>query len=105
MQQVHFCSGSVFVTGDEIAMALLRYVAAVAAARRSDVVTVPTRSGSGHAGTVTLMVNGVSQISADSYEHAGPELADDDFVARLTAATHDLSTAAVWLGEDDPLAA
>lgn len=105
MQQVHFCSGSVFVTGDRIAMSLLRYVAAVATARQSDVVGVPTLTRAGQVGTVTLMVNAVSQISADSYDHAGPELEDDDFVARLTASTLDLTTSTVWLGEDDPLAA
>ena len=105
VQQVHFCSGSVFVTGDRIAMSLLRYVAAVATAHRNDVVAVPTVTRSGNTGTVTLMVNGVSQISADSHEHAGPELEDDAFVARLDALTTRLSVSAVWLGEVDPLAA
>jgi hypothetical protein len=105
VQQVHFCSGSVFVTGDRIAMTLLRYVEAVAAARESDVVTVPTLTRSGRTGSVTLMVNAVSQISADSYEHAVPELEDDAFVAHVTAQTERLTTTTLWLGEGDPLAA
>ncbi len=105
MQQVHFCSGAVFVTGDEIAISLLRYVRAVAIAHQSDVITIPTLMRSGHAGTVTLVLNDVTQISSESYEHTGPELKDAALVARLTASTHDLATSAVWLGDDDPVAA
>ena len=105
MQEVHFCSGSVFVTGDTIAMSLLRYVQAISTARRSDVVAVPTISRSGAVGVVTLVVNGVSQISANSVEHSGPELEDDTFVARLDALTRAASEGGVWLGEDDVILA
>lgn len=105
MQQVHFCSGSVFVTGDDIALALLRYVQAVSDVRRSDVVTVPTESPSGEPGAVTLMVNSVSQISADRVERSGSELEDAAFVGRLEAMTKELSAPLVWLGEGDPFAA
>jgi hypothetical protein len=101
VQEVHFCSGSVFVTGDAIAMSLLRYVQAVSTAQRSDVVTVPRISLTGTAGTVTLMVNRVSQISADSHDQDGPELEDDACVAWLERRTREMSASAVWLGEDD----
>jgi hypothetical protein len=101
VHQVHFCSGSVFTTGDTIATSLLRFVQAVSTARLSDVVTVPTITSSGASGSVMLMVNGVSQISADSHEHAGPELEDAAFVARLDARTRALSATTSWLGEED----
>jgi hypothetical protein len=101
VQEVHFCSGSVFLTGDKIAMSLLQYVQAISTARRSDVVTVPAVLRSGALGSVTLMVNVVSQISADSSDHLGPELEDDALVTRLDALTRELSGSFVWLGEDD----
>jgi hypothetical protein len=105
VQQVHFCSGSVFVTGDAIAMSLLRYVQAVATARRSDVVSVPALTATGAPTSVTLMVNGVSQISADALHTAGAELEDDAFVARMEALAHELLTPTVWGGDDSESAA
>jgi hypothetical protein len=45
------------------------------------------------------MLNGVSQISADSFDHAGPELEDDGFVQLLNGLTYDLLTPDVWAGE------
>lgn len=104
MQQVHFCSGSVFVTGDRIAKSLLEYVQTVAATHHSSVVTVPSLTLTGNPGTVTLMVNEVSQISAGSYEHAGAELEDSGFVSRLDALAHELTSPMIWLGEDHPAA-
>lgn len=105
MQQVHFCSGATFITGDAIAMSLLRYARAVSALRRSDVVTVPTAISSGGAGAVTLLLTSTSQISAATVELAGPELVDEFFVDRLDALTTELLIPGVWEGaEPDPSA-
>ena len=105
MQQVYFCSGSTFVTGDRIAVSLLRYVQTVAATRTSDVVTIPTLTLARTTGAVMLMLNAVSQISADTYAHDGPELEDDALVARLELLTHELSAPRVWHGEEHSSAA
>jgi hypothetical protein len=105
VQEVHFSSGSVFVTGDTIAMALLRYVEAVAMTRRSDMVVVPVAIAAGAAGTVTLMVNGVSQISAGSIASDDPELEDHELVDRLETSTRELLGPSTWTGADSPFAA
>jgi hypothetical protein len=105
VQEVHYCSGSVFVTGDAIATALLRFVQAIADARSSEVVSIPVLSRTGEHDTVTLMVNSVSQISMSTYGHVGADLEDSAIVDRLEARIHELSAAGVWLGEDAPSAA
>ena len=105
MQEVHFCSGSVFVTGDDIAMSLLKHVQAVATARGSTVMTVPAVTMAGAPASVTLMINAVSQISAGSVDRDGLELEDAAFVARLDASTREISTSSVWLGVEDLSAA
>ena len=105
MQEVHFCSGSVFVTGDDIAMSLLKHVQAVSTARLSAVLTVPAVTLAGAPAAVTLMINAVSQISAGSIDRDGSELEDAAFVARLDASTREISTSSVWLGVEDLSAA
>ena len=103
MQRVHFCSGTTFLTGDRIATSLLHYVAAVASTGRSDVVSVPVVSSSGSGATVTLMVNRVSQISAESVASDAGELHDGAFADRLDALAADLLSTTPWLGWDHAL--
>lgn len=100
MQRIHFCSGSVFVTGDRIATSLLQHVRAVAMMRRSEVLDVPVQTASGSVGTVTLLLNEAVQISAESMEPGPAELEDELFVRDVDARTADLLAAEVWTGTD-----
>jgi hypothetical protein len=100
MQRVHFCSGSVFLTGDAIAISLLQYVRAVGTLDRSDVLTVPVVSPSGRPGTITLLLNEAVQISAESVETEIPELLDGSFVGRVEGLTAELLQPGVWDGMD-----
>jgi hypothetical protein len=104
MQRMRFCSGSKFLTGDRIAASLLHYVRAVAATHRSDVVTVPVILPGGGRGTVTLLLNQASQISAESVPLDDLELIDEAFVRGLDALTIELLSPVVWQGEEFPAA-
>jgi hypothetical protein len=100
MQRVHFCSGAVFMTGDRIAEALLTYAGAVATLKKFAVLALPIESAPGLTGTMTLLLNNSSQLSAESVLGNGPELIDDDFVRQVESLTATLMALPIWAGED-----
>lgn len=78
-------AGSDFLTGDEIATALLECSEALAEAGEADTVSVPTREADGSVGLVMVLIGPASQIVARHELVPGEELVDQDAVARLRA--------------------
>ena len=78
-------AGSEFVTGDDIAAALMGCGQALAEAGEAAAVTVPTRELDGSRGEVTVLIGPASQMVARDADSGGEELIDEVAVARLNA--------------------
>lgn len=78
-------AGSEFVTGDDIAAALLGCGQALAEVGEAEAVTVPTREADGSLGEVTVLIGPASQMVARDAKSDGDELIDEVAIARLTA--------------------
>ena len=83
-------AGSEFVTGDEIASALLVCSQALAEAGEAQTVSVPSRESDGSVGTVMVLIGPASQIVAMDAHGDGEELLDAAAVARLDAIARSL---------------
>ncbi|HEY0374944.1 MAG TPA: hypothetical protein VGC94_09110 [Amnibacterium sp.] len=82
MQRIFYCTGTSFLTGDDIADAVLEYAWVLAQYGRFDLVRIPTRRADGSDGSSTLLVGPSSQISTEdvTLAEAGEELIAREFV-------------------------
>lgn len=78
-------AGSEFLTGDEIASAVLQLGAALADAADAEMVEIPIVESDGSQGTVLILLGPASQIVAENAVTDFEELLDPDAVARLGA--------------------
>lgn len=78
-------AGSDFVTGDDIASALLHCSQVLAESGVAETVSVPTREPDGSIGRIMVLIGPASQIVARDVTGEGDELVDATAVARLTA--------------------
>ena len=76
-------AGSEFLTGDDIAIALLSCCRVLAEAGESEMVTIPARERAGSTTTVTVLIGPASQIVVMDAPWSGGELADPATVDRL----------------------
>ncbi|MDQ1512287.1 MAG: hypothetical protein QOC59_129 [Microbacteriaceae bacterium] len=83
MQRIYFCTGTTFLTGDDLANALLDYAWALAEHRRHDLVRLPTRGLDGSEGSSTLLVGPESQMSLEAVHTPLAEVVDTDLVRNL----------------------
>jgi len=83
MQRVYFCTGTSFLTGDDVADAVLEYAWVLAQYGRHDLVRVPTLHPDGSTGRSTLLVGPASQISSEDVVTVGGDLVDREFVRGL----------------------
>jgi len=88
-------AGSEFVTGDDIAGALLGCGQALAEAGEAEAVTVPIRELDGSVGEVTVLIGPASQMVARDADSDDDELVDDGAVARLNSIQRRLRPVAV----------
>lgn len=79
-------AGNEFLTGDELALALVEYSRALATMGTAESVEVPIREADGSAGTAVFLVGPASQIVAKHVE-SDHELTDDAVLADLRART------------------
>ncbi|HEV7624715.1 MAG TPA: hypothetical protein VGO26_11295 [Amnibacterium sp.] len=79
---MYYCTGTSFLTGDDVADAVLEYAWVLAQYGRFDLVRVPTRRDDGSRGSSTLLVGPSSQISSEDVTpaEAGTELVAREFV-------------------------
>ena len=88
-------AGSEFVTGDDIAAALIGVGRALAEAGEAEAVTVPTRELDGSVGEVTVLIGPASQMVARDADSDDDELVDEGAIARLNSIQRRLRPIAV----------
>jgi hypothetical protein len=76
-------AGSRLMTGDEIAVAVLEYCAALADADTAETVEIPILTTEGYRAHATLLVGPSSQIVAEDVDTVFEELVDDVAVRML----------------------
>jgi hypothetical protein len=82
---MYYCTGTSFLTGDDVADAVLEYAWVLAQYGRFDLVRVPTRRPDGSVGSSRLLIGPSSQISTEDVvgAEAGEELVDRDAVQSI----------------------
>ena len=94
MDRVHY-AGDDFLTGSEIARALVEYAAALARFGSAASVEIPIRHEDGSTGVATLLVGPASQLISEHADHADhadlEELVDEPLVERLRGLTAELA--------------
>lgn len=91
MQRIYYSNDSV-LTGSEIARALLEYAAALARNESAETVNIPVRRDDGTTTRAMFLIGPASQLIAEDEESTGEELRDDILVAKIKAATAQLSS-------------
>ena len=86
-------AGATFYTGDEIALALLDYAAALGRAGVSAMASFPARTTTGLLARLDVVFGAFSQLVSEPVDLLGPEIVDRAAVARLTELTGRLGTA------------
>ncbi len=91
MERIYY-AGDRFLTGTEVARALVEYAAALARQGSAAAIEIPVRHTDGTAGVVNFLVGPASQLVTESlHGDAGEEIVDEQLVERLQALTADLS--------------
>lgn len=85
--QVIMYGGEEFLTGDEIADALLGYSRALGQEEQAEIVEIPVREDDGSTVSARFLIGPASQIIAKDVSDPGPELEDHDLVVRLRELT------------------
>lgn len=86
MQSILY-GGDEFLTGDDIADALLAYGRALGDEERAEIVEIPVREQDGTVVSAKFLIGPASQIVAKTVSDSGPELEDAELVRRLQALT------------------
>lgn len=86
MQMITY-AGDEFLTGDEIAEALLAYSRALGEEDRAEIVGIPVRAGDGSTATARFLIGPASQIVTRTVSGHGDELEDHEVVQRLQQLT------------------
>lgn len=97
-------AGSDFVTGDDVAGALLRYSAALADDHSAATISIPVVSSDGEVSMASFLVGPASQIVSSDAEGQREELASPEVVAHLeelTRALHPVATTSRDEPDDD----
>lgn len=85
-------AGDEYLTGDDIADALLAYSRALGDDERAEVVEIPVRSEDGSVITAKFLIGPASQIVSKTAIGEGPEIEDAELVARLRQLTQGLES-------------
>lgn len=88
--------GDTYLTGDDIADALLAYGRALGEEERAELVEIPVQEPDGAVVTAKFLIGPASQIVAKEVPGGGPELEDPELVDRLRTLTR---------GVESPMAA
>jgi hypothetical protein len=95
-------AGSEFMTGDDIAAALLRYSEALAEGREAATIEIPIVGADGGASTAAFLVGPASQIVSKDVDSDLEEPQDSEMVAFLDAQTRRLHPTASTDSEPPP---
>jgi hypothetical protein len=97
MKRIHY-AGREFLTGDNVADAMLEYATALARRARADRVEIPILSPDGHVSRLELVLGPASQLAAEQIEYIGVDPEADSLV-------DDLEHRAALLRDPRPIAA
>lgn len=75
--------GEEFLTGDEIADAVLAYGRALGQEERAEIIEIPVREDDGSIVAAKFLIGPASQIVAKGVTDRGPEIEDAELVRRL----------------------
>lgn len=98
-----FYAGDRFITGDDIATALLAVGKALASAHRAENVEIPVTYEDGSVRPVMMLLGPASQLVAESFETDRDELHDDVAITRLRQLERQLLSKAVVPDGDAPV--
>lgn len=92
MERIYY-AGDQFLTGTDIARALVGYAAALARRGSAAAIEIPVRhADDGRAGVVNFLVGPASQLVTETVDGAdGAEIRDEQLVARLRSLTDELA--------------
>ena len=76
-------AGTKLLTGDDIAIGVLRYCEALAGSVVAEVIEIPVRKADGSLSRATLLVGPTSQMVAEDVESEWEEVIDLDVMRRL----------------------
>ncbi|MFJ5000057.1 hypothetical protein ACIP5T_18035 [Microbacterium sp. NPDC088619] len=96
--------GDAYLTGNEIADALLAYGRALGQEERAELVEIPVREPDGGVVMAKFLIGPASQIVAKEVPGKGPELEDPELVERLRTLTRGVESptaAPVDMSDDD----
>jgi hypothetical protein len=91
MDQIQY-AGNTLVTGSKIAHAVLAYAQALASNGDSATVSIPILHDDGSVVTAEILIGPASQLIAEPYESASPEVEDADVVSHLNEEAAKLRT-------------
>jgi hypothetical protein len=80
-------AGTELITGDDIALGVLRYCEALADARTAEVIEIPVLTPGGSRSKATFVLGPASQIVAVDVQGAGEEIVDPDLMEILSQRT------------------
>jgi hypothetical protein len=86
MQIIHY-SGDTYLTGDDIAFAVVEYAKTLALADSSATIGIPFQRDDTSTGHLELLSGPASQIVIESSTSSGHELRDEEVVASITQKT------------------
>ncbi|MDO8384168.1 MAG: hypothetical protein Q7T17_14465 [Microbacterium sp.] len=101
MKVISYAGGD-YLTGDDIAIALLELSRGLANAEASQTVEIPILQNDGSRGTATFLVGPASQIVAVDTKSEFDELVDEDAVAHLKQVQTALNSVARTQSEREP---
>jgi hypothetical protein len=95
-------AGTKLLTGDDIAIGVLRYCEALAGSVVAEVIEIPIRKADGSLSRATLLVGPTSQMVAEDVESEWEEVIDHDVMRRLGERTRaQQPVAAIHYPSDD----
>ena len=97
-------AGDEYLTGDDIADALLQYSRALGDDDRAEIIEIPVRNENGEAVSAKFLIGPASQIVTEAVDAPGPELVDTELVERLRRLTASIEkpTSSPLAGDDVP---
>lgn len=91
MDRIHY-AGDIFVTGTEIARALLEYASALAMTDRAATVEIPIVREGGAVSKASLVIGPASQLVTETVESSYAEIEDAGLVREFSRVAVELST-------------
>ncbi|WP_350353257.1 hypothetical protein ABS642_10290 [Microbacterium sp. A8/3-1] len=95
-------AGDEYLTGDDIADALLQYSRALGDDDRAEIIEIPVRNENGEVVSAKFLIGPASQIVTEAVDVPSPELVDIELVERLHRLTISIERpTSAPLGSDD----